>query len=90
MHLIGFSGTRIDALEHLPSLSHQETLELGVDRISLVDGQQRVDLLIRGELPAEFTGRQSMLIVECRFFNLTADTQSSFLQHLRRTSCHLH
>lgn len=83
--LIAFWGSREDALERLPSVCPQERLEFGINRISLVSHQKRVDLLILAELeaPKELSS-QSMMLVELHFNASSVGQADVFVQCLQR------
>lgn len=82
-HWIAFSGTREDALEHLPALGEHERLELAADRISLVSDHQRVDLLIRAEIQPGEEYLQAFTLLEICFENVGSEYLSCFLRTLQ-------
>jgi hypothetical protein len=88
--LLLFRGTREDALEYLPSLCPGEQLELGRNRISLVTGQERIDLFIRAELSGSAPDTSSIMLVEICFSHKETDRIDSFVQCLQRRQCIVH
>ena len=89
---IAFRGSRVDALERLPSVCPQERLEFGTNRISLISQRKRVDLLILAELEASvIESAPSMMLVELRFNASSASQIDNFIQSLQRIPArHLH
>lgn len=82
---IAFRGSRVDALERLPSVCPQERLEFGNNRISLVSQRKRVDLLILAELDVSLTESvPTMMLVELRFNASSLSQIDDFVQCLQR------
>ncbi len=85
IRFIAFRGSRVDALERLPSVCPQERLEFGTNRISLISQRKRVDLLILAELDAAVTDSEpSMMLVELRFNASSVSQINHFIQCLQR------
>ena len=89
---IAFQGSRVDALERLPSVCPQERLEFGTNRISLVSQLKRVDLLILAELDAsEADSLTSMMLVKLNFNATPVSQVDHFIRCLQRVpGCRLH
>ncbi len=82
---IAFRGSRVDALERLPSVCPQERLEFGANRISLISQRKRVDLMILVELEAsEMDSVPSMMLVELHFNSASVSQADDFIRCLQR------
>ena len=88
--LMAFYGSREDAIEQLPSLDAGERMEFGHNRISLIEHNRRVDVIIKAEHSAEFDAHQSVMVLEVLFSHVKQHTARAFVDAFRLKSRVLH